>query len=57
MVSCPLDFHMLLGHDYVYVMNVVVSTFRPMIHFPHNESIFTIDQLSFDNHHPSSTLA
>jgi hypothetical protein len=25
-VQGPLDFNMLLGHDYVYAMNVVVST-------------------------------
>jgi hypothetical protein len=53
-VSGPLDFNMLLGHDYVYAMNVVVSTLFHVMHFPHNGSIVTIDQLSSDNHHPSS---
>jgi hypothetical protein len=33
-------------------MNVVVSTLFRVMHFSHNEIIFTIDQLSFDNHHP-----
>ena len=56
MVPSPLDFNFLLGHDYVYAMNVVVSTLFRVMHFPHNGSIATIDKLSFDNLHPSSTL-
>jgi hypothetical protein len=56
-VPGPLDFNMLLGHDYVYAMNVVVSMLFHVMHFPHNGSIVTIDQLSSDNHHPSWTLA
>jgi hypothetical protein len=54
-VSGPLDFNMLLGCDYVYAMKVVVSMLFCVMHFPHNGSIVTIDQLSSDNHHPSST--
>jgi hypothetical protein len=55
-VQGPLDFNMLLGRDYVYAMNVVVSTLFRVMHFPHNGSIVTIDQLASDNHHPNSTL-
>jgi hypothetical protein len=55
-VQGPLDFNMLLGHDYVYSMNVVVSMLFQVMHFPHNGSIVTIDQLEYDNHHPNSTL-
>jgi hypothetical protein len=55
-VQGPLDFNMLLGCDYVYAINVVVSTFFWVVHFPHNGSIVTIDQLASDNHHPNSTL-
>jgi hypothetical protein len=55
-VQGPLDFNMLLGHDYVYVMNFVVSTLFRVMHFPHNGSIVTIDQLAYDNHHPNSVL-
>jgi hypothetical protein len=55
-VQSLLDFNMLLGHDYVYVMNVVVSTLFRVMHFPHNGSIVTIDQLASDNQHPNSTL-
>jgi hypothetical protein len=54
-VQGPLDFNMLLGCDYVYAMNVVVSTLFRVMHFPHNGSIVTIDQLASDNHHPNST--
>jgi hypothetical protein len=56
-VSGPLDFNILLGHDYVYEMNVVVSTLFRVMHFPHNESIVTIEQLSSDNPHHISALA
>jgi hypothetical protein len=55
-VQGPLDFNMLLERDYVYDMNSVVSTFFRVMHFPHNGSIVTIDQLTLDNHHPNSTL-
>jgi hypothetical protein len=55
-VQGPLDFNMLLGRDYVYDMNVVVSTLFRVMHFPHNGSIVTIDQLAYDNHHPNSVL-
>jgi hypothetical protein len=51
-----LDFNMILGHDYVYPMNVVVSTLFRVMHFPHNGSIVTINQLAYDNHHPNLTL-
>jgi hypothetical protein len=51
-----LDFNMLLRHDYVYAMNVVVSTLFRMMHFPHNGSIVTIDYLEYNNHHPNSAL-
>jgi hypothetical protein len=55
-VKGPLDFHILLGHDYVYSMDVVVSTLFRGMYFPHNGIIVTIDQLTYDNHHPNSTL-
>jgi hypothetical protein len=55
-VQGPLYFNMLLGCDYVYALNVVVSTLFRVIHFPHTGSIFTIDQLASDNIHPNSVL-
>jgi hypothetical protein len=47
---------MLIGHDYVYVMNVFVSTLFQVMHFPPNKSIVTIDKLASNNHSPYSTL-
>jgi hypothetical protein len=47
---------MLLGRYYVYSMNAMVSTLFRVMHFHHNGSIVTIDQLAYDNHHPNSTL-
>jgi hypothetical protein len=55
-VQGSLDFNMLLGHDYVYAMNVVVSMLFRVMHFHHNGIIVTIDQLDYDNHHCNSTL-
>ena len=46
-VQGPLDFNLLLGHDYVYAMKAVVSTLFRFMHFPHDGKIVTIDQLSF----------
>ena len=43
----PLDFNLLLGHDYTYVMGAVVSSLFRVIYFPHKGRIVTIDQLSF----------
>ena len=33
-IEDPLDFNMLLDHDYVYSMQVVVSTFFRVMYFP-----------------------
>jgi hypothetical protein len=55
-VQGSLDFNMLLGCDYVYAMNVVLSRLFRAMHFPHNGRIVTINQLASDNHHPNSTL-
>ena len=46
-VPSPLDFNLLLGHDYTYAMGApVCSLFRVMC-FPHQGRIVTIDQLAF----------
>ena len=42
-IEDPLDFNMLLGHDYIYAMQVVVSTFFHLIYFNHGEEIVTIN--------------
>ena len=46
-VQGPLDFNLLLGHDYVYPMKAVVSTLFIVMLFPHDGNIVTIDQLAF----------
>ncbi|MCY6488262.1 hypothetical protein, partial [Actinobacillus pleuropneumoniae] len=47
-VDSPLDFNMLLGRDYVYAMNVVVSSlFRVMCFLHEGKVVQLIDQLSF----------
>jgi hypothetical protein len=55
-VQGPLDFNMLIGCDYVYAMDFVVSMLFQVMHFPHNGSIVTINQLESNNHHPNSAL-
>ena len=46
-IEDPLDFNMLLGHDYVYAMQAMVSTLFHVMYFNHGEEIVTIDQLNF----------
>jgi hypothetical protein len=46
-IQDPLDFSLLLGRDYVYVMKAIASTLFRVIYFPHNGRVVTIDQLSF----------
>ena len=49
-VQGPLDFNILLGCDYVYVMGALVSSLFHVVCFPHEGRIVTIDQLSFIGH-------
>lgn len=46
-VQGRLDFNLLLGHDYVYVMGSLVSSLFCVICFPHEGRIVAIDQISF----------
>jgi hypothetical protein len=46
-VQDPLDFTLLIGKDYGYVMKALVFTLFRVISFPHDGRIVTIDQLSF----------
>jgi hypothetical protein len=46
-VQDPLDFSLLLGHDYIYAMKAIVSTLFRVIYFPHDGRVVTVDQLSF----------
>ena len=49
-VQGPLDFNLLFGRDYVYVMGALVSSLFHVVCFPHEGRIMTIDQLSFIGH-------
>ena len=46
-VDGPLDYNILLGRSWVYVMAAVVSTYFRTIAFPHKGGITFIDQLAF----------
>ena len=50
-VHDPLDFNLLLGQEYVYVMRYFVSTLFQVMCFPHNGNIVMIDQISFIDPH------
>ena len=54
-IKDPLDFNILLGRDYVYAMQAVVSTFFRVMYFNHGEEIVTIDQLDFLDPSPDLT--
>ena len=54
-IEDPLDFNMLLGRDYVYAMQAVVSTLFRVMYFNHGEEIVTIDQLDFLDPSPDPT--
>jgi len=46
-VDAPLDYNLLLGHNWTYAMTTIVSSIFHVLCFPHEGNIVTIDQLSF----------
>jgi hypothetical protein len=46
-VDAPLNYNLLLAHNWTYAMVVVISSIFYMPCFPHQGVIVTIDQLSF----------
>ena len=52
-VQGPLDFNLLLGHDYVYVTGALVSSLFRVMCFLHEGIIVFIEQLTFIS--PEST--
>jgi hypothetical protein len=54
LVDAPLDYNILLGQSWTYVMHVVVSTMFQVLCFPHEGQIVKIDQLSFSHLNTSS---
>ena len=49
-VQGPLDFNLLLGCEYFYVMGALIYSLFRVVCFPHEGRIVTIDQLSFIGH-------
>jgi len=54
-VDAPLDYNLLLGCSWSYIMTVVVSSVFRLIKFPHNGKIVTIDQLAYFSSNPTSS--
>ena len=48
-VDAPLDYNLLLGHNWIYNMRVVVYSIFCVILFPFKDWIVMIEQQSFDN--------
>jgi hypothetical protein len=53
-VDAPLDYNLLLGHNWTYSMTIVMSSIFHTLCFPHEGKIVTIDQLSFVHTSPSA---
>jgi len=53
LIDAPLDYNILLGQIWTYVMHVVVATVFRVFFFLHEGQIVTIDQFSFSFPHPS----
>ena len=51
-VQGPLDYNLLLGHDYIYFMGAIVSSLYRVMCFLHEGRVVKlIDQLSFPGSH------
>jgi hypothetical protein len=55
-VDVPLDYNLLLGHNWNYAMIVVVSSVFHTHFFPHEGKITTIEQLSFACSSPNASI-
>ena len=54
-VDAPLDYNLLLGRNWMYIMQAIASSLFRVVFFPFNGKIVTIDQTSFKN--PSVTTS
>lgn len=50
-----VDYNILLGHDYIYNIQAMLSSLFRFITFPHEVSIITIDQLSYHDPPPQTS--
>jgi hypothetical protein len=55
-VDAPLDYNLLLGHNWTYAMIVIVSSIFYTLCFPHDGKIVMIDQLSFVYASPNASV-
>jgi hypothetical protein len=55
-VDAPLDYNLLLGHNWTYAMIVIISSVFHIIFFPHEGNIMTINPLSFACYIPNASL-
>jgi hypothetical protein len=53
-VDVPLDYNLLLGHNWTYAMAVIISSIFRILCFPHQGEIVTIDQFSFAYSSPNA---
>jgi hypothetical protein len=53
-VDAPLDYNLLLGHNWTYAMVSIVSSVFRTLCFPHKGEIVTINQLSFAYSSPNT---
>jgi hypothetical protein len=54
LVNAPLEYNILLGRSWTYVMHAMITTIFRVLCIPHKAQIVTIDQLSFSHPDPSS---
>jgi hypothetical protein len=47
MVDVPLDYNLLLGRSWFYVMTIITSSVFHIFLFPHEGTIVTVDQLDY----------
>jgi hypothetical protein len=55
-VDAPLDYNLLLGHNWTYSMIIIVSSILCTLCYPHEGKIMTIDQLSFMFSSPNASI-
>jgi hypothetical protein len=55
-VDVPLDYNLLLGHNWTYAMIVIISSVFCTLCFPHEVKIVMIDQLSFVHASPKESV-
>jgi len=55
-IDVPLEFNLLLGHNWTYAMTIVMSSIFFTLCFPHEGKIMTIDKFSFAHASPNASV-